>query len=536
MTQITLPEKSILDKAIEFVAPVHAAKRQRARNFMALSGAYLGASTTRKQTKLWTVSRGDADADIICDLPTLRQRSRDLERNAPLAVGAISTTTTHVVGTGLKLQSHTDREVLPLTDEEADAWEANTEREFKLWAESQDCDASRTLTFAEHQELAWRQTLVNGDHFILLPRIPRKDNPYSLTLQHIEADRVINEDSKADTGSLVAGIEKDEYGAPKTYHICEQHPGARLFATQRTWKKIPAYGGNTGLRNIIHLFKVVRAGQTRGVPYLAPVIETIKQIDRYTEAEAQAAVVSSMLTIFLKTDSGDLDLAPTDTQDEDIAVSDIKLGSGTVVGLGKEDSIESVNPLRPNTAFDAFVMSLLRQVGVALELPAEVLIKSFIASYSASRTSLMEAWRFFLSRRQWLVRHFCQEVYEIWLYEAVAIGRISAPGFFSDPIIRKAYCGSAWIGDAPIQIDPMKEVEAAEKRLRIGISTLDEETAALTGGDWATKHPQQVKEAKMRRRDALDKEPVAERIVTEPVKPVPANDVDKKEDETQEDK
>src|SRR3989338_4217976 len=493
-------EENIVDRVIRYINPIKANQRFRARAMHAISGAYLGARYDRRQTSMWTTSRGDADADTLSDLPTLTQRSRDLDRNAPIATGAINTTTLHVVGTGLKLQSHIDRAVLNMTDEEADAWEAYTEREFRLWSESHDCDASRSLIFPEHQELAFRQMLVNGDHFVALPRIPRKHNPYTLALQHIEGDRVSNENNQADTNKICGGIEKDEYGAPKTYHICNQHPGARFNTANRSWTKIPAFGSNTELRNIIHLYRISRAGQTRGVPYLAPVIETLKQLDKYTEAEVMASVVSAMLTVFIKSETGDLDLAPMEPTDETKAEAtdtDIKLASGAVVGLTPGESIETVNPLRPNTGFDPFVMSILRQIGVALELPFEVLIKHFTSSYSASRAALMVAWTFFRQRRQWLARHFCQEIYEIWLYEAVAIGRISAPGFFSDPLIKKAYCGSTWIGDAPIQIDPVKEVNASKERIAIGISTIDEETAFITGGDFETNYPRIKKEVKM---------------------------------------
>jgi capsid protein len=79
----------------------------------------------------------------------------------------------------------------------------------------------------------------------------------------------------------------------------------------------------------------------------------------------------------------------------------------------------------------------------------------------------------------------------------VAFGRISAPGFFEDLRIRKAYCGTIWIGDAPGQIDPMKEVNAAEKRVNLGVSTLDEETVTLTGGDFERNYPRIKKERRL---------------------------------------
>ena len=98
----------------------------------------------------------------------LRQRSRDLIRNNPFALGALNTVCTNVVGTGLKLQARIDREFLQLSDDVADELESNIEREFRLWANSTNCDVTQTLNFAGLQELAFRSTLENGDCFILL--------------------------------------------------------------------------------------------------------------------------------------------------------------------------------------------------------------------------------------------------------------------------------------------------------------------------------------------------------------------------------
>ena len=56
-------------------------------------------------------------------------------------------------------------------------------------------------------------------------------------------------------------------------------------------------------------------------------------------------------------------------------------------------------------------------------IPYELLVKNFTASYSASRASLLEAWKMFRMRREWLIGNFCQPVYEEWLTEAVVKGR-----------------------------------------------------------------------------------------------------------------
>jgi capsid protein len=106
---------------------------------------------------------------------------------------------------------------------------------------------------------------------------------------------------------------------------------------------------------------------------------------------------------------------------------------------------------------------------------------------------MLEAWKFFISRRAWLAANFNQPVYEVFLYEAILLGRLSAPGYFRYPEIRKAYSTAEWVGPAAGQIDPLKEVNAAEKRIASRLTTIAQETAAL-GGDWDKNYPQIRKE------------------------------------------
>jgi len=474
-----------------------------------LAGGYTGASKSRRALKEWPTFGYDPDSDILPDLSALRERSRDLIRNNPLATGAIKTKVTNVVGSGLKLQARIDRGVLNLTDDQADAWEATTEREWQLFWGSKDCDLARTLNGDGLTRLVYRQVKENGDVFVLLPRKARTGFPYKLKLQVIEADRVCNPNNQQDTDTLAGGIERDEDGAPVYYHILKQHPGAIRTGVSLERQKRPAFGGKLGLRNVLHIFSPDRPGQSRGVPDLAPVIEPLKQLGRYTDAELMAAVISGMFTVFIETEAGENPLDLYDTEKEtgsSASDDDYKLGNGAIIGLAKGESVHDTNPGRPNDSFDPFIMSILRQIGVALELPFEILIKHFTKSYSAARAALLEAWKYFMTERHWLASEFNQLVYEIWMFEAVSSGRIGAPGFLADPIIRKAYLGSQWVGPAKGMIDEKKEMEAAEKRVDMGISTLSEETAQLTGGDWEKKHPQSVKEHKMRKEAGLIKE------------------------------
>jgi capsid protein len=148
-------------------------------------------------------------------------------------------------------------------------------------------------------------------------------------------------------------------------------------------------------------------------------------------------------------------------------------------------------------------MSLTRQIGGALGIPAELMFLHFTASYSASRGALLEAWKLFFYWRGWLVTNFCQPIYFEWLCEAVLKGRVNAPGFFDDPMRAYAYSWAEWNGPTQGQLDPLKEVRAAETRVINGFSTRQRETSELTGGDWELNHRQRVKEERMRREAGL---------------------------------
>lgn len=487
-----------IDRIVSYISPVRGQQRLQARTRMALASSYTGASRSKRSLKEWSVSSGDADTDTLDDIDTLRERSRDLVRNAPLATGALKTKTTSIVGTGLRLNAQIEREFLGLSDDEADEWEANTEREFNAWAGSQECDIERTLNFYSMQALAFHATLESGDSFVTLPFVDRPGSIYGLKLQLIEADRVSNPKWQRDSAQLSGGIERDRNNAPIRYWFSRQHPGNLISRDKFEWDAVQAFRRN-GQRNVLHLYHKLRPGQSRGVPDLAPVIDTLKQLDRYTEAEITSAVISGMFTVFIKTE-GDADMAPMEPTSETGAKAsdkDYKMSSGAIIGLDSQESIETADPKRPNEAFDPFVQAILRQIGAALQIPFEILVKHFTASYSAARSAFEEAWRFYMTQRGWLSAYFCQPIYEAWLAEAIARGRINAPGYLDDPSIRKAYSGAEWIGPAKSQIDPLKETQASKLRIEAGLSTKKRETTQMTGGDWMRDTKQRAKERRI---------------------------------------
>ena len=512
---ITAP--SLIDRAVAAISPRTALKRLAARhqwNIVAESGGYVGARNDRRGTQNWTARANSADADILPDLVTLRQRSRDLARNAPIAAGALNTSVTNVIGTGLKPTPRIDREMLGMSDEAADRWERDAARAWCMWSESQHADSTGEQNFYELQSLGYRGALESGDLLFIKRYIERPGAVLGYCLQAIEADRLSNPNYKADgmalgANTICGGIERNSDGQVVAYHISD-HPGALMTgATARKWQRFPALTAS-GDRAVLMIYERLRPDQSRGVPFLAPVLESLKEIDRYMEAERMAAVVSALFTVFVKSTTGqDLGVVePTAITGGQATDKDWRLGSGAMVNLGPGDDITIADPKRPNVAFEAFVKSVAGFVGAALEIPRELLLKEFTASYSASRAALLEAWKSFKKRRAWFAARACQPVYEDVIGEFVARGILAAPGFFDDPLLRRAWLGCRWVGPAPGQIDPLKEAEAATLLIEQELSTREAEAAAINGSDWEENHAQRTKEETARKADGLD--PVSE--------------------------
>jgi len=505
------------NRFVELISPSSALKREKALTEIARQRAIRevfnqgygdhGGSRRKKSLTAWNPAAGDAEEDIHVNLEDLRPRARDLFMGGSLANGSIKTLRTNIVGTGLRLKPSFDADFLRLSEEQARQLRRQIEREFALWAESKDCDAAGMNNFYELQQLAFLSWMMSGDVFVLLPLLPRKHAIYDLRVRLLEADRCNNPITKAAelNNRLSSGVEVDADGMVVAYWFSNKHPGSS-HALPMEWQRVPVLGEESGRRNVLHLMEAERPEQRRGVPILAPVIESLKQLERYTEAELMAAVISGMFTVFIETeseDAGEFGIAPIDNPTGEPLPSgggddDLRLGNGAVQFLQPGEKATIANPGRPNSGFDPFVTAILRQVGASLEIPYELLLKHFTSSYSASRAALLEAWKMFRMRRAWMSADFCQPIYEEWFAEAVIKGRIDAPGFFDDPLLLKAYTRAEWHGPSQGQLDPVKEANAAVIRVENGFSTRQREAAELTGSEYESNVQQLAYEKKIR--------------------------------------
>lgn len=472
---------------------------------------------------------GSPREDIDYNNYTLRQRGRMLYMSAPIATSAIKTSRTNTIGMGLKLNPRIDRDILGLTAEQAEDWEKKTKAEFALWAnKKRNCDATGINNFYEMQQLCFVSWLTSGDVFVLKKDKEIKNSPYSLKLMVVEADRcstpegnytfgfnMTDGENPKNKNRIFDGVEIDDDGAVIAYHIRNTYP-YEVKEERTQWQRVEAYGEKTGLPNVIHLMNTERPDQYRGVSYLAPVIEYLLQIRRYTESELTAALVESFFTAFIKTDSGDPtempfnevgDGQPGEEDNMSYDPNEYELGPGTINVMNPGEDVTFADPKRPANGFESFVKTIAKLIGAALEIPYDILLKEFNSSYSASRGALLEAWKSFRMYRNWFATDFCQPAYELWMHEAVARGRILAPGFWSDPLVKEAWLKAEWIGPSQGQLDPVKEVKAEILAVANGFTTNEDAAIRLNGSDWRSNVEKLARE-KNKMQSLMPKEPM----------------------------
>lgn len=455
--------------------------------------SYKGASYTARELSSWLPALSSADRELFGELQTLVARSRDLIRNNGIASGAVQTLVDNVVGGGFKLVSIPDNRILDQEKEWLENWARKVEALWRVWTETNNCDASGRMNFNTMTEMIFRTSVVSGEALALVLWLPQQDCPFATRIQLIEPDHLSNPNNTFNTPTLRDGVEINQYGEPQAYHITKYHPTD--YSGVNYWQRIPAKT-SFGRKRILHVYDMERVGQSRGKPLFASIMPLFKMLDHYERSELQASVVNAMIAAFIETPLDGESLAELfggTTKDylEARKEWNIKLQGGSVISMFPGDKVAPFTPSRPNSAFGAFVENVLRHIGTGLNIPLELLTKDFSkTNYSSARASLLEAWRFFNSRRLWLAHNWARPVYELFLEECVNKGLIEAPDFYKN---KASWSRCKWIGAGRGWIDPVKEAQASQLRMEIGLSTLEDECASQ-GLDWEEVLEQRARE------------------------------------------
>lgn len=471
-----------VDQTIKIFSPARALRREQARARIDMLGAYRGAERNRFREH-WLPGADSADAALLRDLPTLRERSRDLVRNDGNASGILDTIQVNTVGTGILPQSRPDVEDFGVPKETIEEFSRQAERVWRRW--TPQADAQDRTTFTEMQGLIERQICENGDVLVLPMRIDEPHRFLPLALEVIEADRLQTPPDQRGNPRIRSGVELGDRGQPVAYWVNTEHPGDSLLTRSRTtpaFRRYPARNPRTGERQAFHLYWTKRPRQTRGVPLFAPILSYFKDLADYLEAELVAARIQACFAlIFESTNPLGMNMGPGGQSATGQRLEEVE--PGLVWYANQGETAKMVQPQRPGNTFEPFVDKILLMIGSALGLPRELVTKDFSkTNYSGARAALLEARRFFKSRQQFIAQRFCQPVWDMVQTEAWMQGELPGANLFAKE--GSLWLRAVWIAPGWGWVDPVKEVNASRDAIKYGLSSLADECAALGGKDW----------------------------------------------------
>jgi lambda family phage portal protein len=451
-----------------------------------------GASGGREMED-WEASRGSADADLQGEHEEIAYRSRDADRNSPVAHSAIQATVSNVVGPGFLFVPNVDYVFLGKSREWAIEVNRMIKTRFRAFYNSTDIDATGIDNGHGLTALALRSVLTSGG-MVALP-IYRLGglSGYGLKLHFVEIDRVSTPYGEQDGENYRNGIGFDEYGKPMFYDIRNSHPGdvaIGLTADVNTWTRIPAET-SWGRQQVLHVFDKERIDVSRGVSGLARVLPRLHTFDKLTQNTLQKEFANSLVGLILKTNMSWDQVKKLFSSAEAYLKyrksNQPKLGPASVLTVAPGEDVVPFSPGRPGSDYDAFSVNIMREIAAGMNLPYELAMRAFSGmNYSNARVMLAEAWRGFSTSRQWLINRLNKPILRLWIEEEAERGEIpdlDPDELFERPGYMEAWTRSNWIGTGRGYIDPKKEGDAQTTRLKNFTSNLQIECAEQ-GLDW----------------------------------------------------
>jgi len=435
----------------------------------------------------------------VVDHNLLRMRSSQLFNENLYARGLIRRLITNEINKGLALEATPDADLLGLDRRDISDLSELIERRFAVYGSVRELiDYKGLMTWGELQRTARRTAFVSGDVLVIL-----RQNALGLpTVQLIDGSNVVDPDADmmravmARGNSVKHGVELDPVGRHVAFFV-ENDDGSFVRITSRGAKtdRLQAwlvYGTDKLLDDV------------RGQSLLAITIQSLKEVDRYRDAEQRAAVINSMVAMWIKKGedkpgtlpmtAGAIRKDTITTQNDIQARKDVEYSRsmpGMVFqelqhGEHGEEPV-SYDTRRPNVNFKAFEEAVIGAIAWANEVPPNILLLGFTSNYSASRGEVNE-FKMYLDRvRAGFGEDFCAPIYEDYLLSEVLLGDIDVPGFlqaWTDPkawMIRKAWLLSSWSGAIKPNVDLLKEIKAYKEAIAEGLITRDRAARELNG-------------------------------------------------------
>lgn len=398
------------------------------------------------------------------DRQTLVDRAEDLAANDGHAASLIDTKTLNISGWGLAPQSRLRASDLDLPQDEVRKIRRDQERAFRLWC--REAHAAGQLHFFDMQGLAIRDALRSGEFLFLSRMLDDPGRRFAFALQDVDPSRLCSPFARLDDPNLRDGIEIDPgTGAPLRYHI--KNPSVGAYEIE-DWQTVEARRGHR--RIVFHGYRYSRSEQWRGEPALASVVKLFKDKYDFLDYEVVAQILTSSLPMAIKTALGGMGLGG-EGEESPQRVYHQRINPAQILYLNEGEEAQMLQSNRPGNNFESFFRLILRTIGAAAGVPYEQLLKDFSqTNYSSARAALLEFWRVCTEYRNWFLRHFCDPIWTYVQEEALLRGYWSIPGgdinrFYADMDLWTA----VWWAPPPRgYVDPLKEVEAAERSVAMG--------------------------------------------------------------------
>ena len=407
----------------------------------------------------WTTSVSSADTEIKGDIKRLRERSRDLIRNVDYCKNAIRAITDNVVGTSVRLQAQIRQQRGGKLNQRLND---QVETAFKKWGHADSCDVSGKLSFDDICRNAVNAWASDGECFIRLIRgrkFGSSDTP--LALQLLESD-MVDEDYQGKAPKKGwewrMGVLVDEWHRPRQYAFFSRHPGDTLFINQPTAERNHIF---VEAKDVIHLAKFDRPGQTRGIPWLSSSIQRIHHLQGYEQSEIIARRVSSAQMAWITTPEGEL--SGDDVVDEE-RVYDMSPGSIRYLAPGEQIHVPNLDS--PSGQFEPFVRAMIRALSAGIGVSYSTLSRdSSQTNYSSSRLDLLQDQESFKALQRQLREIVLEPVYKEWLELSVLGGSLNLPNYTTEP---QRYQVARWMFKSFGWVDQMKECTANQLAVASG--------------------------------------------------------------------
>ena len=262
-----------------------------------------------------------------------------------------------------------------------------------------------------------------------------------------------------------AGIEFDAIGRRVAYHVYREHPGeTALFGTAGETVRVPA-------DQVLHLYRPLRPGQIRGVPWLAPVLLKLHELDQYDDAELVRKKTAALFAGFITRPGDDALMGEGEPDEKGAATAGLEPGTLQMLSPGEDVTFSS--PADVGANYDTFMRHQLRAIAAGIGVTYEQLTGDLEkVNFSSIRAGLLEfRRRCEMLQHAMLVYQLCRPVWRRWMTEAVLAGALRASGFARDP---RRWLTVKWIPQGWLWVDPKKEMEAIILAIRAGLMSRSE--------------------------------------------------------------